>query len=325
MPCLYANLDALRHNAAIVKGACDAAGASCLPVFKEAALHPALARCIIEGCGVDSLGTLAWNGFEMNSLADVKLHHIYSPCCANTPCLKAFDSVYINSHHVLHLLHRQCGPKRPRLRISLECGDGRDGFFPEELPAFCEEAVRLGFPLSGLALNFACLSTIAPTHRDIEMAEKALAVVRSFAPDADISAGGTDILELTATSPLPECVAEIRCGTGIMLGVYPLSGRLIPGARQDTFRLEGTVLECRVKEGRKRALLDFGHFHTHCASLVAPFSGMTFAGASSAYCAYDVTTCTHDIREGQTLSFGLNFHSLASALVSRALPLNITS
>ena len=52
---------------------------------------------------------------------------------------------------------------------------------------------------------------------------------------------------------------------------------------------------------------------------------MTFSGASSAYCVYDVTECERDIREGQTLSFGLNFHSLASALISRALPLEVTA
>ena len=76
MPRLYANLDALRHNTALVKDACDAAGASCLPVFKEAALHPELARCIIEGGRLDKLGTLAWSGFDMSTFADVKLHHI---------------------------------------------------------------------------------------------------------------------------------------------------------------------------------------------------------------------------------------------------------
>lgn len=325
MPHLYTNLEALRHNAAIVKDACNAAGASCLAVFKEAVLHPALARCIIEGGGLNSFGTLAWAGFDMSALAGVKLHHIYSPCATTTPCLNAFDTVYVNSHHVLHFLHGHCGHARPRLRISLECGDGRDGFLTEELPAFCEEAVRLGFTLSGLALNFACLSSNAPTSKDVKLAENALDVVRSFTPEADISAGGTDILELAATFPLPSSIKEIRCGTGIMLGVYPLSGRPIPGARQDTFWLEGTVLECRVKEGKRRALLDFGHFHTHCASLVAPFAGMAFAGASSAYCVYDVTECERDIREGQTLSFGLNFHSLASALISRALPLEVTA
>ena len=323
MPRLYCKLDALRHNAAIVKEACDAAGASCLPVLKEAALHPTLAHCIIEGGRLDSLGTLAWYGFDMSAFAGVKLHHIYAPCSKATSCPNDFDTVYVNSHHVLHSLHRQCGHKLPRLRISLECGDGRDGFLPEELPAFCEEAGRLGFTISGLALNFACLSTSAPTSKDIEVAEKALAVVRNFAPEADISAGGTDILELAAITPLPGYVNEIRCGTGIMLGVYPLSGRPIPGARQDTFRLEGTVLECRMKDGRRRALLDFGHFHTHCANLISPYAGMAFAGESSAYCVYDVTECKEDIREGQTLSFGLNFHSLATALVSVALPLEI--
>ena len=324
MPRLYAKLDALRHNAALVRKACDKVGASCLPVFKEAALHPALARCIIEGGKLDCFGTLAWNEYDLDALAGIKLHHIYSPSNATASRISDFDTVYVNSRYSLHLLHEQCGSKRPRLRICLECGDGRDGFLPEELPAFCEEAVRLGFSIRGLALNFACLSSNAPSINDLEEAGNALDVVRHFSPAADISAGGTDILELAESTRLPACVKEIRCGTGILLGVYPLSGKPILDARQDTFRLEGTVLECRVKGGRMRALFDFGHFHTHCASLVAPLSGMAFIGASSAYCAYDVTDCAQEIREGQNLSFGLNFHSLASALISRTLPLEMT-
>ena len=323
MPRLCANPDALRHNAATVKAACEKAGASCLAVFKEAPLYPALARCIIEGAGLNKLGTLAWNGLGLDSLGDLRLHHIYAPS-ATSPCIGDFDTVYVNSLHVLHSLHERLAGARPKLRICLECGDGRDGFLPEEVPAFCEEATRLDFPISGLALNFACLSSNSPSFNDLEKAGKVLEIVRGFAPDADISAGGTDILELAATERLPESVREIRCGTGIMLGVYPLSGKPIPGARQDTFRLEGTVLECRTKQGRRRALLDFGHFHTHCENLAAPLPGMAFVGSSSAYCVYDVTDCGHDIREGHTLHFGLDYHSLASALASRALPLEVT-
>ena len=323
MPRLYAKLEALRHNAAIVKKACDDAGASCLPVFKEAPLHPAIAKSIVEGGRLDSFGTLAWSDYDMGALAGIKLHHIYSPSDVTAPRIRDFDTVYVNSRYGLHILHEQCGNKRPRLRISLECGDERDGFHPEEIPTFCEEAVRLGFTISGLTLNFACLSSNAPSIDDLEEAGKVLEVVRCFAPEADISAGGTDILELSATTALPASVKEIRCGTGIMLGVYPLSNNPIPDARQDTFSLEGTVLECRVKGGRKRALFDFGHFQTHCESLIPPCPGMAFSGASSAYCAYDVTECEHDIREGQTLSFGLNFHSLASALISRTLPVEL--
>lgn len=322
---LVAMLEALEQNALVVKNACEKAGADCLFVFKEAPLHPELARSIMEAGGISRLGTLAWPDCDMRAPGAAYLHHIAAPAVSPASDLKAFDSFHVSSLHSLRLLHSIHRGARPGLRISLECGDGRDGFLAEELPAFCDEAARLGFPLLGLSLNFACLSTHAPRLEDLEYAAQVLQLLREYSPKADISAGGTDILELAACAPLPDTVREIRCGSGIMLGIYPLSGTPIPGARQDTFVLEAEVLECRIKQGRKLAVMDFGVFHTDCSQLTAPFAGMTFRGASSVYCVFDVTDAVQPVREGQTIPFRLTFRSLAKALVSRALPVKMVS
>ena len=323
MPRLAVRLDALRHNASLVAQSCTRAGAACLPVMKSAFLHPEIALSITSGASSPSLGTVAWLGHELHELPGLELHHIYAPALPLARQMADFSTVYVSSRYELNLLHEYCGEKRPALRLSLECGDGRDGLHTEELPSFCREASDLGFPIRGLSLNFACMSDIPPTLSALQNAECALDIVRRFAPEADISAGGTDMLELAESERLPSSIREIRCGTGILLGLYPLSGKEIPGASQETFRLEGTVLECRVKAGRKLALFDFGCLHTEASRLSTPLPGMVLCGTSSAYTVFDITECPAPIAEGQSMDFRLDYHSLMLALGSRALPVEM--
>ena len=92
-----------------------------------------------------------------------------------------------------------------------------------------EEIRRCAFPLRGISVNFACLSSEAPGQTHLARALDALDSIRPFClPDADISAGGTDMLEFAEHDSLPADVREIRCGTGVTLGLYPLSGRAVP-------------------------------------------------------------------------------------------------
>jgi predicted amino acid racemase len=165
------------------------------------------------------------------------------------------------------------------------------------------------------------MSSDPPDEKHLCYAVRQLNCMKAFYPHADISFGGTDVLELTAKFSLPESIREIRCGTGIMLGVYPLSGKNIPAARQDTFRLETHVLECRKKQGRMRALLDMGSYHTAPDKLIPALPGITLAGVSSAYTSLDITECPLRIREGDILTFHLRYEALARSLCSRALPL----
>lgn len=315
---------ALRHNLVVMHELCRKAGAECLFVFKEAPLHPSLVTDILSGSPVHRLGLVAWPHAGLPALPGVEVHHVYAPFPELPEQAAACDCVYVNSRSSLHMLAAKTNGHMPQLRLSLEVGDGRDGAFPEELPELCGEALRAGFRLRGLSVNFACLSCEAPTPSRLSGASATLEQIRPFClPDADISAGGTDVLELAAAQHLPADVREIRCGTGVMLGIYPLSGHVVPGARQDAFRLEACVLECRIKQGRRLALLDFGSFHTAPEGLLPPFPGMHLAGTSSAYASFDVTECPETIREGMKISFGLDYHALSRALSSRALHLSM--
>ena len=105
-----------------------------------------------------------------------------------------------------------------------------------------------------------------------------------------------------------------------MLGVYPLTGNPIPGTSRTAFQIEATVLECRVKEGRQKALLDMGSYHTDPGRLIPLLPDMKLTGFSSAYSVYDVEDCPEKLQEGSAVRFGLTYSSLSRALASQALP-----
>ncbi len=321
MPTLIVRPDAVRHNLEILKTLCRATGAALMPVFKESPLFPDLTRTLFEDAHISRLGVIAWPGHPLQRIAGIELHHVYSPSPALMQAAGDHDAVYVSSAFSLKSLKSACPGRLPALRIPLEIGDCRDGTLPEELSALCRMALDLGFSVLGVSVNFACLSHLPPTAETMALAVRALGSVLQFVPRATISAGGTDMLEFAAHHRLPSCVKEIRCGTGLMLGVYPLSGSVIPGARSDTFRLETRVLECRRKKGRLLALLDAGIFHTAMEFTRPELSGLSFVGASSAYSVFDATFSQERLEEGMPLSFSLDYRSLARALSSQALPL----
>ena len=321
MPALIVRPDAVRHNLTLLEALCHAAGAGLMPVFKEAPLHPDLTCALLEGSHVSSLGVIAWAGHSLPRAAGLEFHHVYSPAPALMPAACCHDAVYAGSLFSLIELKKASRGRLPALRITLETGDCRDGALPEEIPALCQKALDLGFTVLGISANFACLTASPPTPDAMDTAAHALRSMRRLVPDAAISVGGTDILEYAKHHPLPAGVDEIRCGTGMMLGVYPLSSAPIPGARRDTFRLEAKVLEFRRKQGRLLALLDAGIFHTAMEHASPEIPGLCFAGASSAYSVFDATSCREHMEEGMSLSFSLDYRSLARALSSQALPL----
>lgn len=319
MPRLHVCLNALRENLETVSRACQKAGCACMFVLKEAPLHPKLTEAVLQDSEIRSVGTVAWPELPLPVLPGRELVHLCSPSAEQLPLAAACRRVFVSSITALRSLSAF---PAARAILCLEAGDGRDGVPEAELPELLEQAHACAVPVDALSVNFACMSSKAPTAAALE---HAAVLVRRLLPHTPrLSAGGSDILELAEHTSLPCEVAEIRCGTGVMLGVYPLSGRPVPGCRQDTFQLESRVLECRVKQGRRLALFDMGEYHTAPHLLTPPFPGMAFRASSSAYTSFDVTGCPESLKEGQALRFGLEYRSLSRALSSRALPLTMT-
>ena len=331
MACLLVDLKALRQNLVRVQEACSRAGAELQVVLKESQLRPELVRALLAGSHVSRLGVSTFIPGGVPSLAPVERHQLYGMGDEAAAQLVAYEVVYIHSLRGAQALNRAAAAAQmcPQVMIMVESGDGREGVPPEEVPALVEALTRecLSLRLRGLATNFACMSTTPPTASTLHLLPRLCEALRrqSGIVLPELSVGGSDVLEWLEQESLPEGITEIRCGTALFLGVYPLSGRPLPGGIKNPVVLQAQVLECRFKEGQWRAILDFGRQHTDPEYLLPPDSGMRLVGASSGYCLYDVSACLSRPREGDYMSFLLDFHSLGRALAAPGLPLRFVS
>ena len=315
--------EAVRNNLCVLQSACFDVGTDFMFVFKEAPLHPYLAELFLRGTAVSRLGIVSWTGTDSLRIPGGSFSQVCAVSDGWSSGLMNCETFFCSSLKHLETVRDALGGRLPALRIPLEAGDLRDGMMPEEIPSFTRKAAELGFDIAGLSVNFACIVPEPPAIEKLALADACCASLRGEFPRADISVGGTDILEYAADHALPSSVNEIRCGTGAMLGVYPLSGRPVPGCRQDAFRFEAQVLESRNKFGRRYVLLDAGSFHTAMGAVTVVCPGMRYVGASSVFSVFDVTDCPECFCEGASVRFGLDYRTLARCFVSRLLAMEI--
>ena len=328
MSCLVVDVRAIRHNLKLMRQSCEEAGAECLFVFKEAGVRPELLNCLLAGGIVSRLGVNCFGRLPVLP-PGVQLHQIYLAGDSRLSDIVHADVVYqtgIRSIRRLAEAAEACNV-RTDVMLVVETGDGRDGIEPDGLlPVAREVLSHPSLRLRGLATNFACVGTEAPTiealRRLLDCRERLERTLGQTLPE--VSVGGSDVLELAAKTPLPEGITEIRCGTAVHLGIYPLSGVPVPGARRRAMFLRGQILECSWKKGRRQAILDFGALHTAPEKLFPDMPGMVLRGISSGYSLYDVTDCPEPVEDGMFCTFGLHFVSLARALAAvAALPLEL--
>lgn len=327
---LLVNRQALLHNLHGIREACYAQNAAFMPVFKEAGIRPDLLRFMLASAAFDRIGLCHFPGVTVPSVSGIQSHLLYLvPTEELATVAGSYDVTYQTGVRALRLLAQEAQRQGRTFRIVLpvEAGDGRDGVMPDQLTELAIQISELAphIELYGLSVNFACISDRAPRIEDILQLLSFRNAVQQCTGRLvpHVSVGGSDILELAATEGLPSGVTEIRCGTAIYLGVYPLDGKPVPGLRQGAVRLSAQIVEYARKQGRLRAVFDFGSSDTSPELVDPAYPGMAFVGASSGYSLFDVTDCSHPLCEGDRVLFDLHHRSLARALSAPRLPLRM--
>lgn len=327
--------NALAHNLRMVQARCKKLGASFMLVFKEAGVRPELLRYMQDTGFADRVGLCHFPSDPIAAANDapalkIPAHLLYMVAGDALPAAVArYDVLYQTSEASLQALAQEARRQNRNVPVVLpvEMGDGRDGVRPEDIPAIAKLVRTLAPHVSlwGLAANFACISDTPPNRTGLAaLVALGEQVQRETGlPMPHISVGGSDILELSERESLPSGITEIRCGTAIYLGHYPLSGRPVADLRTDVVRLCGQVVECSRKNGRLRAIFNFGGTDTNPELVTPPHEGMEFVGYSSGYTIFDVTDCPHTFCYGNASLFVLHHRSLARALASPRLPLHM--
>lgn len=196
----------------------------------------------------------------------VELQLIRMPMCSELARLVEADVVPHVSHkeileHLSVLSHRR--KKVTPVILSVEAGDGREGFLPEEI---LEERTFLktleGIRVNGLSTTLACLSGVLPQPPVIERLRKLRDELSDAAgpPEFKISVGGTTFLSLWEGAAAPEAVDEIRCGEAWLFGTDISRKKSFAWLEQDTFFLSAEIVEVKSKNPAETAVRGYDAF-----------------------------------------------------------------
>ena len=234
------------------------------------------------------------------------------------------DFIYIADQEILKKYCRSSLSKQSQVIIPIELGDMRDGILPNEIIPFLKEAaITKNVRIAGFSANFGCFKANEPTmnwfNSFIECVKEVEYQV-GFKPIL-LSIGGTVILNLLRNDICPAEINQLRIGTGIFLGYDPTLEVEIPYLNQDTFILEGEILEINNNKNndfyQKRAIIDFGYASASLAiGLRSVLQGVEIIGLSQDVTIVDITNTNVPLFIGDSIEFFLTYHPLIRAMIS---------
>jgi predicted amino acid racemase len=339
------DLDRIEENARAIVRLCAAHGITVTGVTKGAGGHPEIARAMLRG-GVASIGD--------SQLANIRRLRAAGVRCATMllrlPALSEVDDVVdavdvsLNSELVTLRALSAAALRRGRVHdviVMVDLGDLREGVWPDELPPFTRQALRLpGIRMVGLGTNLACFAGVVPTEsvmeRLVELVDQVEDVLGVAPPW--VSGLNSSGLDLIASGRTPARVNHARIGEAILLGRETTHRRPWPGTSQDAFRLRAEVVELRTKPSMpkgprgedafgqfpafvnhgatERALLNVGREDVDIEGITPSTPGVQILGASSSYLVAEVMDAAGRLRVGDEVTLALNYGALLAAMTS---------
>ncbi|MFN3699835.1 MAG: alanine/ornithine racemase family PLP-dependent enzyme, partial [Dictyoglomus sp.] len=231
--------------------------------------------------------------------------------------------------------------KKHKIIIMVEMGDIREGIWKkEELDLVIKEALKMkNLEVYGIGTNFTCFGGVIPTEEKyVDFLEIVDKIIKKYKITFSlVSAGNSSSLPLLFEGKIPKGINHLRVGEGIMLGKETAYRKTIHGARTDTFRLVGEILEIKEKPSipwgiigedafghkpsfkakgvRRRALMNFGRQDIDPEGITPEIEGIEVLGATSDYTLLDLGE-NEDLKVGDSIGFALNYSALLQAFTS---------
>ncbi len=344
----------IRDNAEAIVALCASRGIDVVGVTKACCGHPAVARAMLGG-GVQYLADAQLTNVRRlrRGGIDVDVMLLRLPCISEAEDVVRLTQISLNSEvetvRALSDAAQGCGVEH-RVILMIETGDRREGVMPEDALDAARAMMDLpGIRLAGLGTNLACIGGVLPTQenaqRFVDVSEE---IESALGFRFEILSGGhTSNLDLVVDDEMPSRVNQLRIGEGILLGVNSTTGNSLPCPYQDAFTISAEVVEVMTKpslpEGepavdafgrepswedhglRRRAILALGEQYVYTAGLRPTRNGVTYVGASSDHMVVDVTEAEPPVKLGDELTFDPIYASVATAMASVGLDLDIRS
>jgi len=339
---------ALLHNLITVKELTGKLGISVSIVTKGLVGNEALVRLLVEN-GADSIceshiqNLMKWDGLPAEKWL------IRSPLLSEADEVVRFADVSLVSEQAVLEKLSEAAVRQGRVHkavIMLELGELREGCMPEEIIPLCEACLSLpGVELHGLGTHLSSINEIVPDENNMgALADAAEEVENKLGVSLPLVTGGSSSsIKMLVEGGLPARINHLRIGEAVLLGNIVCYDVPFEGARVDVFKLSAEVIEVKEKPAapwgrlangsdyvgpglsasgwkdsglRKRALVSVGKQDVFSKYLMPLDPGIVIIGDTSDCLIADVTECETKYKPGDTVSFGLRYNGLVSAMAS---------
>jgi len=343
------NLNALKHNVAVVNGWMKRQGASWTLVTKVLCGHTQ-SLTALQLLGVRSMGDSRLDNLRAieRIIPDFEAWYLRGPSLSSIEETVRLADVSLNSEiKVIEALNEVSGRlgKIHRIIIMIELGDLREGILPGSLVKFYQQVFQLPhIEVIGIGANLGCLAGAVPTVDQFMqlLLYRELLELKFQRKLPIISAGSTISLPLVLDGLLPKAINHFRIGEAVFLGTNLIDGGILPELRDDVVLLEAEITEIKEKglvplvetssitpfengvdleeisPGHRgyRALVSVGQLDTDVAGLTPENKEYKIAGASSDITVVNVGDESGGLKVGDKIRFHLSYSALLRLMSS---------
>ncbi|MGW9856004.1 ornithine racemase [Staphylococcus hominis] len=204
--------------------------------------------------------------------------------------------------------------------LMVDWKDQREGVLLYHIVDYVNEIKLMNnITLLGLAFNFMCFKSKAPTLNDVEEINK---FVRRAQYDTGvsfqvISGGNSSMLPLLKQNDLG-CINELRVGETLFRGVDTTTNQNIPELFQNAILLEAEIIEIKprytkMKESYLQAIVDVGYIDTVIEKIKPLNHRIKIIGASSDHLMIDLNQ-ESNYKVGDCIPFSLEYEALSQLM-----------
>ncbi|MBV8649024.1 alanine/ornithine racemase family PLP-dependent enzyme [Paludibacterium sp.] len=343
LPCLFIDLEKIRHNTRVMVQRCHDAGIAVAGVVKLLRGSPEVAQVMREA-GVDWIADSRLD--NLARLEDCGLPRLLlrlpSPQQAGETV--RHSEISLNSEAVtLRALSAAAGRagRTHKVIVMQDLGDLREGCYDE---AETQELARLvlqlpHLELAGIGANLACYGGVAPSPQNQQrLVAIAQRIRRDLSCDCPIVSGCNSAASfMLLDGTLPAGMNQLRLGASLLMGIG-LNDNPIPGLMQDTLWLEAEIIELKNKPSvpenstaldafghkpvfedygiRSRALCALGKQDVALADLTPHDAGIRIIGGSSDHLILDLTEASKRYQVGDSIAFSLGYGGVLACMTS---------
>lgn len=205
--------------------------------------------------------------------------------------------------------------------LMVDWKDEREGIQTYEVVEYINKVVNMpNVKIKGLAFNFMCFHSDAPTSEDIQLINEFVAHVegQTGLNMQIVSGGNSSVLPEMAKGHLGK-INELRIGETLFRGVNTTTDTAIPALYQDAIILEAEIVEIKPRMRHQshhdylQAILDIGNLDTKIPEILPLHHDVDVLGATSDHVMVDLYN--HDnYQVGDTIQYSLGYSAMAQSM-----------